>query len=274
MILNSDPSEGQDADPRHLPIRGREDAGSNRGMPAFAAVGRGIDRSQRRSVSRSDGTERSRRRGGGREKKKACAEEFARAIEAEVERLVGPGSADTLDLEALETGLRRRMLEFGAQLAAQRINEDHTDQAGPRLACACGGCRSEALLRPGRSAVSQLYLHQDAFATTVSCLGLCRAWWSWTTVGAYYGMHCGGCGEGFFPRDRSLGVEGASLSPGVVRMVGTAAARVSFAESSELLAELAGLRIDPQVRQAELDCAPRGTLTGPSWEARSRQEDE
>ena len=35
-------------------------------------------------------------------------------------------------------------------------------------------------------------------------------------------------------------------SPRVVRMVGTAAARVSFAESSELLAELAGLRIDPK----------------------------
>ncbi len=29
-------------------------------------------------------------------------------------------------------------------------------------------------------------------------------------------------------------------------MVGTAAARVSFAESSELLAELAGLRMDPK----------------------------
>ena len=41
-------------------------------------------------------------------------------------------------------------------------------------------------------------------------------------------------------------MEGASLSPGVVRMVGTAAARVSFAESSELLAELAGLRGRPE----------------------------
>ena len=36
------------------------------------------------------------------------------------------------------------------------------------------------------------------------------------------------------------------MSPGAVRMVGTAAARVSFAESSQLLAELAGLRIDPK----------------------------
>ena len=126
-------------------------------------------------------------------------------------------------MEALETGLRRRMLEFGAQLAAQRINEDHTDQAGPRLACACGGEARYA----GRSA--------KTFETVLGPLELERA---------YY--HCGGCGEGFFPRDRSLGVEGASLSPGVVRMVGTAAARVSFAESSQLLAELAGLRIDPK----------------------------
>ena len=61
---------------------------------------------------------------------------------------------------------------------------------------------------------------------------------------AYY--HCVGCESGFYPRDRELGLEGGSLTPGAVRMVGTAAARVSFAESSQLLAELAGLRIDPK----------------------------
>ena len=38
------------------------------------------------------------------------------------------------------------------------------------------------------------------------------------------------CGTGFHPRDRTLGIEGASLSPGVVRMTGLAAARASFAD--------------------------------------------
>ena len=59
---------------------------------------------------------------------------------------------------------------------------------------------------------------------------------------AYY--HCDACRSGFCPRDRVLGVEGASLSPAVTRMVGTVAAMVSFAEGSELLGALAGLPVN------------------------------
>jgi hypothetical protein len=59
---------------------------------------------------------------------------------------------------------------------------------------------------------------------------------------AYY--HCVACGQGFCPRDHALGLSDSMLSPGVTRMVGQVAARVSFAESSELLAELAGVRVE------------------------------
>ncbi len=59
---------------------------------------------------------------------------------------------------------------------------------------------------------------------------------------AYY--HCPACGHGCCPRDHSLGLHGCSLSPGVLRMTGASAALVSFAESSELLAELAGVRVE------------------------------
>jgi len=59
---------------------------------------------------------------------------------------------------------------------------------------------------------------------------------------AYY--HCAACAQGFCPRDRALGLAGGALSPAVTRMVGTAAALGSFAESSELLAALAGLAVD------------------------------
>ena len=59
---------------------------------------------------------------------------------------------------------------------------------------------------------------------------------------AYY--HCSACGHGCCPRDHSLGLHGSSLSPGVLRMTGSTAALVSFAESSELLAELAGVRVE------------------------------
>ena len=49
----------------------------------------------------------------------------------------------------------------------------------------------------------------------------------------------GGC-----PRDRALGLADTSLSPGATRMVGLAAADFSFAAASDLLWELAGVRID------------------------------
>jgi len=66
---------------------------------------------------------------------------------------------------------------------------------------------------------------------------------------AYY--HCASCGEGFHPRDRRLGLENFSLSPAVTRMVATVAALVSFQEGSQLLEELAGVRVDAkQVERA------------------------
>lgn len=58
---------------------------------------------------------------------------------------------------------------------------------------------------------------------------------------AYY--HCTACGAGFFPRDRELGIEGGSLSPGVARMVGLVGAATSFQEGSTLLRELAGVEV-------------------------------
>ena len=105
----------------------------------------------------------------------------------------------------------------------EKLNADTSDYRGPWLSCECGRSARYAGRRRKR------------FTSVLGPLVLERA---------YY--HCVGCESGFYPRDRELGLEGGSLSPGAVRMVGTAAARVSFAESSELLAELAGLRIDPK----------------------------
>jgi hypothetical protein len=59
---------------------------------------------------------------------------------------------------------------------------------------------------------------------------------------AYY--HCAACKQGFCPRDRALGMDDGSVSPGVLRMLGSVAAEVSFDTSSGLLWDLAGLRID------------------------------
>ncbi len=60
---------------------------------------------------------------------------------------MGPGGADRLDFEALETGLRRRMLEMGAQLAARRINQDHS-----RTGSACASLATAGVRRTMRDA--------------------------------------------------------------------------------------------------------------------------
>ena len=64
---------------------------------------------------------------------------------------------------------------------------------------------------------------------------------------AYY--HCAGCRSGFCPRYRTLGMKDSSLSPAVTRMVGLAAAMVSFQEADELMRDLAGVPVGP--KQAE-----------------------
>src|SRR5206468_12797690 len=59
------------------------------------------------------------------------------------------------------------------------------------------------------------------------------------------------CESGFCPRDRALGLESFSLTPGVLRMTASAAALLSFEESSGLLHELAGAEVSAkQVERA------------------------
>jgi len=58
---------------------------------------------------------------------------------------------------------------------------------------------------------------------------------------AYY--HCAACGRGFCPRDRQLGLEGTSLSPGVTRMAALVGSTMSFMEGDELLLQLAGISL-------------------------------
>ena len=66
---------------------------------------------------------------------------------------------------------------------------------------------------------------------------------------AYY--DCDRCHHGFCPRDRALKLELFSLTPGVLRMTASAAALVSFEESSGLLQELAGVEVSAkQVERA------------------------
>ena len=118
------------------------------------------------------------------------------------------------------------MLRVAARAIEQRFNADKSDDAGPTTACACGQL-ARYIERRGKT-----------FESVLGPLTLDRA---------YY--HCGSCDSGFCPRDRALGLEDSSLTPGVLRMVGQVGAAVSFEEGHELLHELAG--VDVSAKQVE-----------------------
>ena len=141
-------------------------------------------------------------------------------VVAEIDALVGTGAVEDWDFEALETAARREALRVAACAVEQRINADTSDDTGPSRPCACG--------QPAR------YVGRRA-KTFQSVLG------ELTLERAYY--HCPTCQTGGCPRDRALGLEGSSLSPGVLRMVGLVGAMVSFEEGHELLHELAGVDV-------------------------------
>ena len=115
---------------------------------------------------------------------------------------------------------RQQALQLAACALEQRLNADTSDHIGPELPCPCGGMAQYC----GR--------HGKTFTSTLGPLRLERA---------YY--HCARCQSGFCSRDRALGLESFSLTPGVLRMTASAAALVSFEESSGLLRELAGVEI-------------------------------
>jgi hypothetical protein len=145
---------------------------------------------------------------------------FEVEIVTEIEALLGTGVVDEWDFEAIEKAVRRMAMRVAARAVEQRLNADTSDHAGPTLPCACG--------RPARYAGRR----GKNFESVLGSLRLERA---------YY--HCELCEAGFCPRDRALGLEGGSLSPGVLRMVGLVGAMVSFEQGYELLHELAGVEV-------------------------------
>ena len=166
------------------------------------------------AVGRARGRRRSGEKGGFKDR-------FAAEVDAEIEALVGPGATDGLDFEAIEQAARRQALRVAARAVERRLNADRTDYLGPTVSCACGQAARYAGRRP------------KTLTTALGSLTLERACY-----------HCDACHAGICPRDRALGVHGTSLSPATTRMVGHAAASVSFAEAGELLRELAGARVE------------------------------
>jgi hypothetical protein len=178
---------------------------------------RGVRRGKRR-------TEPKKALGGFRERgsqKGGLKKEFRIQIAAEIDRLIGKGAAVGLDFEAIETAVKREAMRIAARAVEKKLNEDSSDYEGPLLPCSCGGRMRYEGRRP------------KSLKTVLGEMTLMRA---------YY--HCETCKESLVPRDRALLVEQTSLSPGVMRMTGLAAAMASFEEGSLLLSELAGVKVN------------------------------
>jgi Uncharacterised protein family (UPF0236) len=123
---------------------------------------------------------------------------------------------------------RRQALSLAAQALEQKLNADTSDYVGAALPCSCGGVARYH----GR--------HEKTFESVLGALHLKRAY--------YYDDQCQ---SGFCPRDRDLKLELFSLTPGVLRMTGSAATLLSFEESSTVLHDLAGIEVSAkQVERA------------------------
>ena len=110
---------------------------------------------------------------------------------------------------------------MACEILETALNADHCDATGSTCECPrCGGVARYRGRRP---------------KTHVTTLG------EMTITRAYY--LCDQCNSGVCPRDHTLGISRGSLSPGLTRMVGMTASMVSFAESDELLRELAGITV-------------------------------
>jgi hypothetical protein len=142
-------------------------------------------------------------------------------VAQEITALIGRRALQGLDLEALEMAARRQALQLAARAIERCLNADTSDYAGPHVPCRCG------------SSARYVDRRRKTFQSVLGELQLERA---------YY--HCSGCQQGFFPRDRALGLENTSLSPAVTRMIGAVGALVSFQEGSQLLQELAGVSVE------------------------------
>jgi hypothetical protein len=112
-------------------------------------------------------------------------------------------------------------MRIAARAIERRLNGDFSDYKGPLLPCSCGGHMRYEGRRP------------KTFLTVLGEMTLMRA---------YY--HCEACKDSVVPRDRALLLDQTSLSPGVTRMTGLAAAMVSFEEGSLVLSELGGVNLN------------------------------
>jgi hypothetical protein len=154
--------------------------------------------------------------------------------------LGGPGGDG---LEAVELAIRTAMTQLGCGLLERLLAAD-TGYRGPRAGCGAG-----------HQAVFVSY-RAKTIDTVLGPVTLRRAWY-----------HCRQCGHGVAPKDTELGVDGASMSPGLAKMTARAAAAVPFAKATGLLAELAGVGLTIKRTERSAEAAGAAAATAISAQA-------
>ena len=125
----------------------------------------------------------------------------------------------SLDFETLEGVVRETSLRIGARVLESLLN------------CA-GDDRAAAITHPDDGTVLRYAgKRTKTFVTVLGDISLRRAYYT------------DGTGRGYFPRDRMLGFDADCLPGGVKRMIGHTAGVLSFAESSLMIRNLAGLQV-------------------------------
>lgn len=152
-------------------------------------------------------------------KKKGLNAEITKAIEHEISDLVQHALNGTLDFETLEGAVRKTSLRIGAEILESMINR-------------AGDDRAPAVTHPDDGTVfTYVGKRTKTFVTVLGDITLHRSYYT------------DGNGRGYFPQDRTLGFDADCLSGGVKRMIGHTAAVLSFAESSVMISNLAGLQV-------------------------------
>lgn len=166
-------------------------------------------------------------------------------VSAETDRLAALAAQSAAgggpQMGVLETAIRAAFTRLGAGLLEDLLALD-PGYRGPQVPCGTGH-------------LARFVSYRDKVTDTV--LGPV------TVRRAYH--HCAQCGHGAVPRDRELGTEHASLSPGLRSMTAHAATAVPFAKATALLEELAGisLTVKRAERSAEVAVRPRdGEVAG------------
>ena len=126
-----------------------------------------------------------------------------------------------VDLEAVEFGLRSRILEVGGGVLERVMNAGEEEDRGVTLFCACG--------REARFAGYR----EKRLQTVLGTIRVRRAYYP-----------CPACGTGRFPQDEVWDIVGTGFSPGLRRLMSRVGANEPFGRGGEALRELAGLEVE------------------------------